>query len=596
MSDTPNPTFRLNPFGYLFRIMWSYAEGERARVVLFYALQIIAMVASAFMPFALGQVINALQAGGADAAHNAVFWLLVMAGINSGIWIIWGPARHIERMVAYKVYDTFINAAYRKLTELPLAWHQDHHSGGTINRVRTASDALSNFAQDQYITIQTVVRLVFASAMLLWISVPVGVATIIALTLLFVVVVRFDKKLVALYHAFNESMHQLNAIFFDYVSNMTTLLTLRLTALSGHSFSHAVQRLRKPFVSEVIWNEAKWCIMDIVTNLISTLTLIYYILHTLDAAGAVALGSITMIYQYQNNLANSVRGIGMYYGKLVQQANSLEALDGIERDHKALGHPHRMAIDAPSFNAIDVHDLLLTRSRADGISFSLDVPRLTLRKGEKIALIGTSGGGKSTLLSVLCGIYAIDRGVLHIDGQEQPFSTLNDVSTLIPQDPEIFENTIRFNITLGVEADDAEIMRAVRLAGFDTVLAQLPEGLATDIREKGVNLSVGQKQRLALARGFFAAAHSAIVLLDEPTSSVDLHTEEALFTELFSTFPDKAIVASMHRLHLLPQFDRILLMQNGKLVVDGTARDLLSQPGPVRDLFERYGTHHDDAN
>lgn len=592
MSTTP--TFRLNPFGYLFRVMWGYVGPQRPRVVLFYGLQIIGGSLTLAQPFAIGMVINTLQVGGPDVLRHSLQWLAVVAGCNIVSWLFWGPARHIERIIAFFVYQRYTAAAYKKLTELPLAWHQDHHSGATINRVRTAGEALRDFSQDQYITIRTVLRFVVASGMLLWISPAIGVATLAAFLLLFVVIVRFDKVLVKLYQRYNEGAHQLNATFFDYVSNMTTLLILRLTALSAQSLATAIDRLRRPFVDEVIWNEVKWAVMDITVSLISVLTLAYYIVTELTVTGSVALGTVMMIYQYQSNLSNVVSNIGVYYGKLVQQANSLEALDEIDAAHVALARPHRNSVDAPAFQHISITNLALQRTRDTGISFALDVPRLTITRGEKIALIGTSGGGKSTLLCLLCGIYSVDRGDLAIDGAAQPLSALNDIATLIPQDPEIFENTIRFNITLGVEASEAEVMRAVELSGFAPVLAQLPQGLATDIREKGVNLSVGQKQRLALARGFFAAAHSAMVLLDEPTSSVDLATEEQLFDGLFGAFPDKTIVASMHRLHLLPRFDRVWLMDNGRLVIDAPAQDALTQPGPVRDMFERYSANIND--
>jgi len=120
------------------------------------------------------------------------------------------------------------------------------------------------------------------------------------------------------------------------------------------------------------------------------------------------------------------------------------------------------------------------------------------------------------------------------------------------------------------------------------VLAKLPQGLDTDIREKGVNLSVGQRQRLALARGIFAAEQSDIVLLDEPTSSVDLMTEEKIFRNLFTHFKDKTIIATLHRLHLLPMFDRILFLDQGRIVADMPARMALTMPGPIRDIYTAY--------
>lgn len=125
-------------------------------------------------------------------------------------------------------------------------------------------------------------------------------------------------------------------------------------------------------------------------------------------------------------------------------------------------------------------------------------------------------------------------------------------------------------------------------AGFSAVLAGLSEGLATDIREKGLNLSVGQKQRLALARGLFAARFSSLILMDEPTSSVDLPTEKEILSNVIEGFPGATLMVSLHRLHLLPKFDRIIMIDNGVIIADGPVEKLLSQPGPVRELWLSY--------
>ena len=121
---------------------------------------------------------------------------------------------------------------------------------------------------------------------------------------------------------------------------------------------------------------------------------------------------------------------------------------------------------------------------------------------------------------------------------------------------------------------DDEITEVCQIARFSDVVQQLPNGLETNIQEKGVNLSGGQRQRLALARGVLAARTSDIVLLDEPTSSVDANTERAIYRELLREFADKALVSTLHRLHLLPLFDYIYIMQDGKIADEGSFRDL----------------------
>ena len=212
-----------------------------------------------------------------------------------------------------------------------------------------------------------------------------------------------------------------------------------------------------------------------------------------------------------------------------------------------------------------------------------------MKRGEKIALIGLSGGGKSTLLNIISGLYVPASVHLAIDGISfDSLEPLRAITTLIPQDPEIFENTIAFNITMDLETTDSAMLDAAKLAGFLAVLETLPLGFETDIREKGLNLSVGQKQRLALARGLFAARFSSLILMDEPTSSVDLFTEKEILSGVIHAFPDAAMIVSLHRLHLLPLFDSIIMLSEGGELISGSTADLLNHPGPVYDLWKAY--------
>jgi ABC-type multidrug transport system fused ATPase/permease subunit len=178
-----------------------------------------------------------------------------------------------------------------------------------------------------------------------------------------------------------------------------------------------------------------------------------------------------------------------------------------------------------------------------------------------------------------------------VDGQLQPLERINEAVTLFPQEPEIFENTLAYNVTLGLPFSEEEIMQVCESAHFSEVIRQLPAGLESDIREKGVNLSGGQKQRLALARGILAARESDLVLLDEPTSSVDPRTEALIYEGLFRAFSDKAIVSSLHRLHLLVHFDYVYILHQGSIIDEGSFEYLRDHSAPFQELWK----HQKDA-
>ncbi len=247
---------------------------------------------------------------------------------------------------------------------------------------------------------------------------------------------------------------------------------------------------------------------------------------------------------------------------------------------------------------IEISNLHFTYKDEEQREHHLKDVGITLGRSAKIALVGESGSGKSTLMAIIRGLQIPDCLDLTCDGKALP-NGLRDIAstvTLIPQEPQIFENTIEYNITLDTEQPKDEILDDIRLAAFDSVLAKLPHGLETNTAEKGVNLSGGEKQRLALARGFFAAKESDIILLDEPTSSVDSQNEMKIYSNLMRRFADRCIVSSIHKLHLLDFFDEVYVLENGKVVEHGAPKELMNGKGRLGELWRAYSSGREEID
>src|SRR5450432_1381426 len=190
-------------------------------------------------------------------------------------------------------------------------------------------------------------------------------------------------------------------------------------------------------------------------------------------------------------------------------------------------------------------------------------------------------------MALLRGLYEAQPGTeIKVDGKDTDAASIAETITLFPQEPEIFENTIEHNITLGLPFEKKEILEVCDTAHFTELLKQLPNGIQSNIMEKGVNLSGGQKQRLALARGILAAKSSDIILLDEPTSSVDPKTEIQIYEKLFEECKDKAVISSLHRLYLLSYFDYVYILQGGRIADEGKFEDLRKSSPIFRELWK----------
>ncbi len=577
-----------NPYFSLIRSVWHHGKPWHRSIIGYYLAFIIAQGFMSLSPYAFGKTIDLLQHFSPNLFWNVIFWLVFGVALVPLFWLFHGPARVVERKVGLKIQQRFRITIYEQLTKLPLKWHQDHHSGNIITRVNRAATALHTFAEDQFIYIETIVKFIISIGFLMWISLPVGLISLLSCMLATTVVILFDRRLIPLYESENEIDNHVGAVFFDYISNMTTVLTLRLGELTRSNLLHRIMSVWPFFNKEAVLNEVKWFSMGIALSVTQSLILIGYIVLTLHQADGILIGTVVMIFRYQWDLSEVFYNLSAHYSDLVRKDTDIRGLQPVLDDIEQLAHTPAGASLASHWHNIKISSLNFrhashsSRGTIHSISF-------TLKRGEKIALIGTSGAGKSTLLNILSGLYTPQSVQMTID--DIPFDSLeplHTITTLIPQEPEIFENTIVFNITMDLDAQPSEIDEVVNLAGFSHVLATLPLGLDTDIREKGLNLSVGQKQRLALARGLFAARFSSLILMDEPTSSVDLATEKTILSGVIDNFPSATLIVSLHRLHLLPKFDRVIMLDHGTIVADGSTKELLNNEGPVYTLWQKY--------
>jgi ATP-binding cassette, subfamily B, bacterial len=290
------------------------------------------------------------------------------------------------------------------------------------------------------------------------------------------------------------------------------------------------------------------------------------------------IGGLIILIGYVTQFTSVFNDIASQYTQIVKFHTDVQNVQEIE---KAFAESRRVTeeVSLPAaWQHIDIHHLNFLRADKTGTQKPTGLFDLSMRirKGQRIALIGESGSGKSTLLSLLRGLHKPIPGATISVNDSMPvgIDNINASVTLFPQEPEIFENTVLYNITLGLPFTREEVLQVCEDAQFSDVLNKLPQGLDTYIQEKGVNLSGGQKQRLALARGILAARNSDIILMDEPTSSVDPRTEKLIYASLFETFEGKAVISSLHRLHLLTHFDHIYILRNGQVVDEGTFEHL----------------------
>jgi ATP-binding cassette subfamily B protein len=585
-----------NPLIYLVRCAWTYATGYRGRFILYIVLSVAGLGINLCEPYVIGRILNAVQeaaTGNAGGLKQTIFhYLAIYFGIHVGFWILHGPSRVIERDVAVRIRSAFQMRLFNVVMALPIGWHREHHSGITIDRINRAITGLFDFCDRSFEIIHLCTRFCGSLIALTLFMPPVAGMVLIASAIVAVVVLLFDKFLLDYYQILNRKFNHTASAIHDYVTNIITVLCLRLENNVAAEVLDRVRQTWSIFRKNAIVNEVKWFITTMMV--IGTIAGIcaWYVGGTISRGEVLLAGSFFTLFEYLRRIGDSFYGFALKYGQLVQFAANVRGAAPIMESFDETLEQAAHASLPQNWREVRIENLDYTYEDDKHRLHHLKDVSLFLRRGHSIALVGQSGSGKSTLLSIVRGLRTSVSVEVLCDGNSLPLGIAHVAhhATLIPQDPEIFADSVRFNISMGIEADDATIHEAIRLARFENVLPRLPTGLDTNIAEKGVNLSGGEKQRLALARGIFFARQSDIILLDEPTSSVDFHNEQIIYDNLMKTFSDRCIISSIHRLHLLAMFDEILVLEDGVITERGTLTSLIAAGGP----FARSWAGHRD--
>jgi ATP-binding cassette subfamily B protein len=253
--------------------------------------------------------------------------------------------------------------------------------------------------------------------------------------------------------------------------------------------------------------------------------------------------------------------------------------------HEFVEHPEASAL-APRGASVTLDNIGFGYSGAERVFDGLS---LDIRAGERVGLVGPSGGGKSTLVALVQRLYPVQSGRILIDGQDIARATeasLRAAIAVVPQDTALLNRSLLENIRYGrPEASDEEVWAAATAARCRSFIESLPAGLDTMVGDRGIRLSGGQRQRIAIARAFLKNA--PILLLDEATSALDIESEEAIREALDRLMRGRTVIAIAHRLSTLRGFDRILVLKLGRVVEDGPPDLLMGRAGAYRHLIDR---------
>ncbi len=568
--------------------LWPYLAEFRGRVVIALALLVLAKLATVATPVALKYIVDYLdQNRGADMLLWVPIILVVAYGsLRFGATLFNELRDAVFARVAERAMRRVSLRIFEHLHQRELGFHLDRKTGGLARDIERGTNGISFLLRFTLFNIvPTILEILMVAGILL---VVFNVGYVLAILVAVVVYVVYSIKITEWRTKFvreaNARDNQSNSRAIDSLLNYETVKYFNNERYEAQLYDQNLDDWEQARLK----NRLSLATLNAGQALIIGLAMIAIMAMAVGevASGEITLGDFTMINAYLLQLFIPLNALGFVYREIRQ------ALVNVERLFKLLG-------DKPAIqDAPDATELVVTNAevRFDHIHFAYrsDRPILqdvnfTIPAGHTVAVVGASGAGKSTLARLLFRFYEVDQGAIRIDGQDIRQVTQNSLRSaigVVPQDTVLFNDTLYRNLAYGnPAASEEQVYRAARLAHLEDFIHSLPDGYETKVGERGLKLSGGEKQRVAIARVILK--NPPLLILDEATSSLDSLSEQAILSALKEVSQQRTTLVIAHRLSTIRDANTILVMDGGRIVESGSHNELLALGGHYAHLWEQ---------
>ncbi|MBU6297001.1 MAG: ABC transporter ATP-binding protein/permease [Alphaproteobacteria bacterium] len=578
------PSFR--PLYMLMPYLWPQGRMDlKARVAVSLVCMVFAKVATVLVPYLFGRIVDSLNGPMKTAAIAlalitaytlARIMMQAFAQLRDGIFA----------KVAYHALRRVGVSTFAHVHTLSLRFHLERKTGGlsrVIDRGTKGIDTLLGFAL--FSIFPTILELAFVTGVMLWrFNVWFALTTIAMVVAYIWFTFAITRWRIKFRREMNESDTEAGTKAVDSLLNYETVKYFNNEEHETRRFDKSVEKYAKASIqtqiSLSVLNTGQAIIVALGLAAIMTLSAVGV------TQGHLTVGDLVMANSYLIQLYVPLNLLGTVYREITQ---ALVDMDAMFR----LLHQPQEVVDKP-----DAKPLKVTGGeiRFEDVVFSYDPARTVLKgisftvpAGKTIAVVGPSGAGKSTISRILYRFYDIKSGRVTIDGQDirdVTQASLRAVIGIVPQDTVLFNDTVRYNIAYGrIGANEAEIKEAARHAQIDKFILELPMGFESMVGERGLKLSGGEKQRVAIARTILK--NPPILLLDEATSALDTHTEREIQSALQEVSKNRTTLVIAHRLSTVVDADEILVLNHGEIVERGRHNDLVARGGAYASMWNK---------
>ena len=571
-----------------------YIGRSKALIILLVLIMVIVTVTDLAGPAFQGLAIDTITAdpdtGTVSVDFQAMLGYLSVMGVMFAVSSVMAL---LQGLIAARLSQNTVfalrNDLFKKISRLPIKYTDTHKHGDIMSRMTNDVENVSNaISQSIASLISSILTLTGAFIMMVYYGWAMALIACITIPITISVSTNLAKFMRKYFIRQQRLLGGINGKVEEMVTSYKTVVAYGKEEEAINSFSETSGELRHCSISAKVWGSVMGPCMNFLGNLQYVLIAAFggfFVLFPQPFMKTLTIGNIQSMLQYSKKLTRPVNEIANQYAQI------LTALAGAERIFEIMDSADEIDEGTEHIEISEIEGNI----RFDNIDFAYEKDEpvlkgldLWVKPGQKIAIVGATGSGKTTIVNLLTRFYEVDGGIITIDGRDIttiPKETLRRSIAIVLQDTVLFSDTIRNNIKYGrADATDEEMMAAARLAKADKFIEQLPDGYDTLLAEGGSNLSQGQRQLLSIARAVLA--DPKILILDEATSSVDTRTEMHIQQAMVALMKNRTSLIIAHRLSTIRDADKIVVIKGGKVAEAGDHEELLALGGEYHKLYQ----------
>ncbi|WP_100330441.1 ABC transporter ATP-binding protein [Bacillus xiapuensis] len=543
-----------------------------------------------FIPILIKYVIDDIIGSETLTAGDKQEQLFLLIGAMLLIFVVFRPPieyyrQYFAQWTGNKILYDIRDQLFSHIQKLSFKYYANTRAGEVISRVINDVEQTKNFVITGLMNVWLdAATILIAIVIMLTMNVKLTIVSLIVFPFYAFSVRYFFGNLRKLTRVRSQALAEVQSYLHERVQGMSVIKSFAIEDYEQTQFEHQNKNFLTKALAQTRWNAKAFAVVNTITDIAPLLVIGYagyQVLH-----GELTVGTMAAFIAYIDKLYNPLR-------RLVNSSTTMtQAIASMDRVFALLDEAYDIQDKERAVECSNVKGHLVF----DHVDFAYDEEEtdvlhdidLDIRAGETVALVGMSGGGKSSLVSLIPRFYDVTAGRILLDGtdiRDFRVRSLRDKIGMVLQDNILFSESVKTNILLGKpEATDEEVMAAAKAANAHDFIVSLPQGYDTKVGERGVKLSGGQKQRIAIARVFLK--NPPILILDEATSALDLESEHLIQEALEKLARDRTTFIVAHRLSTITHADRIILMEHGRIVESGTHEQLMKKQGSYYRLFQ----------